>query len=72
MDIFQNAKNPNYPPKTAKYLLIFLIHNKKKKTFWTLEFRKNGFFVVWIFGCLDVWMFGCLDFRKKQYKYNPI
>lgn len=38
MDIFQNAKNPNYPPKTAKYLLIFIVHNKKKKLFGLLDF----------------------------------
>ena len=45
---------PNYPPKTAKYLLIFFIHNKKKKNF--LDFglsKKMDFLDFWIFGFLD-------------------
>jgi len=37
MEIYPK-KTPNYPPKMAKYLLDFTFHNKKKKTFWTLDF----------------------------------
>jgi hypothetical protein len=50
---------PNYPPKTAKYLLIFLFIIRKKKLFGLWNFEKNGFF-----GFLDFWIFG-LSFKIK-------
>jgi hypothetical protein len=61
---------PNYPPKTAKYLLIFFIHNKKKKTFWTLDFRKKWIF--WIFGFLDFWIFAYVDYFENKNNINII
>ncbi len=34
----------------AKYLLSFTVHNKKKKTFGTLDFRKKWVFCISGFG----------------------
>jgi hypothetical protein len=54
MEIYPK-KSPNYPPKMAKYLLDFTFHNKKKKTFGTLDFRKKRVFLFLVFG---FWIFG--------------
>jgi hypothetical protein len=47
-------------PKNSKVSFDFFIHNKKKKTFWTLDFRKK-----WIF-----WIFAYVDYFENKNNIN--
>ena len=75
-ELDQNFKNggcfffPNYPPKTAKYLLIFLFIIRKKKLFGLWTFEKNGFFGF--FGFLDFWIFAYIDYFENKNNINII